>query len=121
MGIKSEADELDKDDDSDICDDDPNDKDDDCPIVYNLGGNSKMALNKGVSIEVSLHAHEIIITDFSVNTICLPTSKEALAQMKTSRPITHQEMTFDISLAQNRPRTTISSCDISFNKNASSN
>lgn len=32
-------------------DDDPNEKDDDCPVVYKLGGNSKMALNKGVLID----------------------------------------------------------------------
>ena len=62
LGIKSEADDLEEEVDSDICvdsDDDPNEKDEDCPIVYKLGGNSKMALNKGVSRrEVSLHVHE---------------------------------------------------------------
>lgn len=54
LGIKSEADDLEEDVDSDICvdpDDDPNEEDDDCPIVYKLGGNSKMALNKGVLID----------------------------------------------------------------------
>lgn len=29
--------------------DDPNEEDDDCPVVYDMGGNSEMVLNKGVS------------------------------------------------------------------------
>ena len=33
-----------------ICvEDDPNEPDDDCPKIYNMGGNAEMVLNKGVS------------------------------------------------------------------------
>ena len=32
-----------------ICvEDDPNELDDDCPKIYNMGGNAEMVLNKGV-------------------------------------------------------------------------
>ena len=32
--------------------DDPNEQDDDCPTIYNMGGNSEMVLNKGVGVDV---------------------------------------------------------------------
>ena len=31
-------------------DDDDDDDDDDCPIIYNMGGDSEMLLNRGVSV-----------------------------------------------------------------------
>jgi len=31
-----------------ICEDDPNEMDDDCPRIFNMGGNSEMVLNKVV-------------------------------------------------------------------------
>lgn len=37
-----------------ICDDDPNDMDDDCPTIFNMGGNAEMVLNKVVRITVWL-------------------------------------------------------------------
>ena len=45
----------DKDDDNDDehqndNDDDDDDDDDDCPIIYNMGGDSEMLLNRGVSV-----------------------------------------------------------------------
>lgn len=55
MSIRSVAEEPEEVDDDelpgeDICvPDDPNDKDD-CPKIFNMGGNSEMVLNKGVSV-----------------------------------------------------------------------
>ena len=59
LSVKSEAEEPEEVDDAKraesgkdpICvdPDDPNEEDDDCPIVYNMGANSEMVLNKGVS------------------------------------------------------------------------
>lgn len=37
-----------------ICDDDPNDMDDDCPTIFNMGGNAEMVLNKVVRMTVWL-------------------------------------------------------------------
>lgn len=60
LTVKSEADEPEEVDDEKraetgkdpICvdPDDPNEKDDDCPVVYDMGGNSEMVLNKGVLV-----------------------------------------------------------------------
>jgi len=56
LSIKSMAEEPEEVDDEDrqgsnkeaICDDDPNDMDDDCPTIFNMGGNAEMVLNKVV-------------------------------------------------------------------------
>ena len=59
LSVKSQAEEPEEVDDAEraesdkdpICvdPDDPNEQDDDCPIIYNMGANSEMVLNKGVS------------------------------------------------------------------------
>ena len=42
-----------------ICvEDDPNEMDDDCPKIYNMGGNAEMVLNKGVGNCVIITSNE---------------------------------------------------------------
>ena len=40
--------------------DDPNEQDDDCPIIYNMGGNSEMVLNRGVGPNVDLNQEGLL-------------------------------------------------------------
>lgn len=42
--------DSDPDDSSDSDDDNDNDGDDDCPHIYDIGGDSEMLLNRGVSL-----------------------------------------------------------------------
>lgn len=63
LSVKSQAEEPEEVDDAEraesdkdpICvdPDDPNEQDDDCPIIYNMGANSEMVLNKGVLVNNS--------------------------------------------------------------------
>ncbi|XP_068725873.1 acidic skeletal organic matrix protein-like isoform X1 [Montipora capricornis] len=60
LSVKSQAEEPEKVDDDERADsdkdpicvdpDDPNEEDDDCPIIYNMGANSEMVLNRGVLV-----------------------------------------------------------------------
>ena len=60
-----------------ICvdEEDPNEMDDDCPKIINMGGNSEMLLNRGVGNCVSYH----VLSDYTRKASTYPTIFENLS------------------------------------------